>query len=98
MKRASTGRQESLRFKTGQHGFTNFSFMFAAAGRQESVWVNQELNAGPHGLKQVKTVYYEVCISGMQSHTAGFEPGPYGIKTASTQFHPYRPASGVHAS
>jgi hypothetical protein len=52
--------------------FNKLSFMFAAAGRQGSVRVNQELDAGPHGLKRVKTVYYEVCIPGMQSHTAGF--------------------------
>jgi hypothetical protein len=75
MKRASTGRQESLRFETGQHGFTSFSFMFAAAGRQGLVRVNKKLDAGPHGSKRVKTVYYEVCIPGMQSHTAGFRTG-----------------------
>jgi hypothetical protein len=75
MKRASTGRQESLRFETGQHGFTSFSFMFTAAGRQGSVRVNQKLDAGPHELKGVKTVYYEVCIPGMQPHTAGFQTG-----------------------
>ena len=49
--------------------------MFAAAGRQGSVRVNQELDAGPHGLKRVKTVYYEVFIPGMQSHTAGLRTG-----------------------
>ena len=77
MKRASTGRQESLRFETGQQGFTSFSFtcMFAAAGRQGSVRVNQKLDAGSNGSKRVKTVYYEVCIPGMQSHTAGFRTG-----------------------
>jgi hypothetical protein len=50
MKRASTDRKESLRFETGQHGLTQFHklcFMFAAAGRQGSVRVNQELDAGP---------------------------------------------------
>jgi hypothetical protein len=79
MKRASTGRYKSLRFETGQHGFdhavSQAFFMFAAAGRQGSVRVNQELNAGPHGSKRVKRVYYEVCIPGMQSHTAGFRTG-----------------------
>jgi hypothetical protein len=42
MKKASTGRYESLRFETGQHGFTSFSFIVAAAGRQGSVRMNQE--------------------------------------------------------
>jgi hypothetical protein len=49
--------------------------MFAAVGRQGSMRVNQELDAGPHGSKRVKTVYYEVYIPGMQSHTAGFQTG-----------------------
>jgi hypothetical protein len=49
--------------------------MFAAAGRPGSVRVNQELDAGPYGLKRIKTVYYEVCIPEMQSHTAGFRIG-----------------------
>jgi hypothetical protein len=74
MKRASTGRQESL-FETGQHFFKSFSFMFAAAGRQGSVRVNQELDSGSHRSKRVKIVYYEVCIPGMQSHTAEFRTG-----------------------
>ena len=75
MKRASTGQHESLRLETVQHSFTSFCFMFATASRQGSVRVNQELDAGPHGSKRVKTVYYEVCIPGMQSHTAGFRTG-----------------------
>jgi hypothetical protein len=70
--------------------------MFAAAGRQGLVRVNQELDAGPHDSKRVKTVYYEVCIPGMLTHTVtqlDLEPGSYGIKTVSTRFYPYRPAS-----
>jgi hypothetical protein len=42
--------------------------------------VNQEFDPGPHGLKRVKTVNYEVCILGMQSHTAGFRTGSIGLK------------------
>jgi hypothetical protein len=87
MKRASTGRQESLQFETGQHGFTNLSFMFAAAGRQGSVRVNQmQVHKGRNGSKQftMRSAIREC------SHTQpDFEPGPYGIKTASTGFHPY---------
>jgi hypothetical protein len=75
MKRASTGQQESLQFEAGQHGFTSLSFMFAAAGRQGSVRVNQKLDAGPHGSKRVNTVYYEVCFPGTQSNTTGFRTG-----------------------
>jgi hypothetical protein len=66
--------------------------MFAAAGWQGSVPVNQEIDAGLHGSKQVKTDYYKVCIPGMQSQP-DFKPCPYEIKTVSTGFHPYRPES-----
>jgi hypothetical protein len=55
-------------------------------------------------IKKIKTVvnctfkaafshYYQL-YSLCYSHTQpDFEPGPYGIKTVSTRFHPHRPAS-----
>jgi hypothetical protein len=63
--------------------------MFAAAGRLGSVQVNRELDAGPQGLKRVKTVDYEVCIPGMQSHTAGFRTG--SIRNLKNRIDPVSP-------
>jgi hypothetical protein len=73
--RVDRSRCGSKRVNTGLTQFHKLSFMFAAAGRQGSVRVNQELDAGPHGLNRVKPVYYEVYIPGMQSHTAEFRTG-----------------------
>jgi hypothetical protein len=83
MKRASTGRQESLRFGTGQNGFTSFSFMFTAACWQGSVRVNQELDAGSHGSKEftMRSAFREC------SHT---QPD---LNRVHTELKPYRPGS-----
>lgn len=89
MKWPNTGRKESLRVETGQHGLSRLSqafFMFSVAGRHGSVRANQELDAGPQGSEQ-PTIHSVNTVT-----QPDFEPRPYGIKTVSACFHPCRPA------
>ena len=67
IERASTYRKGSLRVETGQRGWDRMSQTQVATGWHWSVRANQELDAGSHGSKRVKTVYYEVPKAGINT-------------------------------